>query len=62
MKLPITIHQARLGAVEFKVIRPAEPLVHAVRPTPFAKDAESHSRRESEFISTKPHITLCTEH
>ncbi|MFJ7280632.1 hypothetical protein [Kitasatospora sp. NPDC098663] len=30
MKLPITIHQARLGAVEFKVIRPAQPLIHAV--------------------------------
>ncbi|WP_329375926.1 hypothetical protein OG625_00850 [Streptomyces sp. NBC_01351] len=30
MKLPITIHQARLGSTEFKVIRPARPLVHAV--------------------------------
>ncbi|MEV5708692.1 hypothetical protein [Actinoallomurus sp. NPDC052274] len=30
MKLSITIHRARLGAVEFKVIRPAHPLVHAV--------------------------------
>lgn len=25
-----TIHQARLGSTEFKVIRPARPLVHAV--------------------------------
>lgn len=25
MKLPITIHQARLGTTEFKVIRPARP-------------------------------------
>lgn len=30
MKLPITIHQARLGSTEFKVIRPARPLVRAV--------------------------------
>ncbi|MER5935319.1 hypothetical protein ABT123_34745, partial [Streptomyces sp. NPDC002054] len=30
MKIPITIHQARLGSTEFKVIRPARPLVHAV--------------------------------
>ncbi|MGI5447666.1 hypothetical protein ACQEVM_18230 [Streptomyces sp. CA-243310] len=30
MKLPVTIHQARFGATEFKVIRPARPLVHAV--------------------------------
>ncbi len=30
MKLPVTIHQARLGPVEFEVIRPARPLVHAV--------------------------------
>ncbi|WP_377273204.1 hypothetical protein [Peterkaempfera sp. SMS 1(5)a] len=30
MKLPITIHQARLGSMEFKVIRPAEPLARAV--------------------------------
>ncbi|MFF3846884.1 hypothetical protein [Streptomyces sp. NPDC002328] len=30
MKLPITIHHARLGATEFKVIRPAGPLLHAV--------------------------------
>ena len=30
MKLPVTIHQARLGPVEFEVIRPAQPLVHAV--------------------------------
>ncbi|MCX5414283.1 hypothetical protein [Streptomyces sp. NBC_00059] len=30
MKLPITIHQARLGSTEFKVIRPARLLVHAV--------------------------------
>ncbi|WP_327238295.1 hypothetical protein OG349_34185 [Streptomyces sp. NBC_01317] len=30
MKLPITIHRARLGPMEFKVIRPARPLVHAV--------------------------------
>ncbi|ROQ72605.1 hypothetical protein EES39_35060 [Streptomyces sp. ADI92-24] len=30
MKLPITIHQARIGSVEFKVIRPAQPLVYAV--------------------------------
>ncbi|MER5635479.1 hypothetical protein ABT095_00795 [Kitasatospora sp. NPDC002227] len=29
MKLPVTIHQARLGASEFKVIRPARPLRHA---------------------------------
>lgn len=27
MKLPITIRQARLGSMEFKVIRPARPLV-----------------------------------
>ncbi|MEK9518659.1 hypothetical protein MIU24_04440 [Streptomyces venezuelae] len=30
MKLAITIHRARLGPTEFKVIRPAHPLVHAV--------------------------------
>ncbi|MFI0257762.1 hypothetical protein ACH4OW_01775 [Streptomyces sp. NPDC017056] len=30
MKLPVTIHQARLGAENFKVIRPARPLPHAV--------------------------------
>lgn len=30
MKLSITIHQARLGPEEFKVIRPARPLVHSV--------------------------------
>ncbi|MFC7220762.1 hypothetical protein ACFQLX_21755 [Streptomyces polyrhachis] len=30
MKLPIAIHQARLGSTEFKVIRPAQPLAHAV--------------------------------
>lgn len=30
LKLPVTIHQARLGPVEFKVIRPAEPPVRAV--------------------------------
>ncbi|MFA7761898.1 hypothetical protein [Streptomyces sp. NRRL S-448] len=30
MKLPVTIHQARLGPAEFKVIRPAEPPVRAV--------------------------------
>lgn len=29
MKLPITIHRARLGSAEFKVIRPARPLTHA---------------------------------
>ncbi|MYZ35959.1 MULTISPECIES: hypothetical protein [unclassified Streptomyces] len=30
MRLPIIIHHARLGATEFKVIRPARPLPHAV--------------------------------
>ncbi|MFJ6048677.1 hypothetical protein [Streptomyces sp. NPDC092307] len=30
MKLPVTIHRARLGPVEFKVIRPAKPPVRAV--------------------------------
>ncbi|MET9375502.1 hypothetical protein ABZX98_15290 [Streptomyces sp. NPDC002992] len=30
MKLPITTHQARLGSTEFRVVRPARPLVHAV--------------------------------
>ncbi|SHF54425.1 hypothetical protein [Streptoalloteichus hindustanus] len=30
MKLAITIHRARLGSVEFKVIRPARPLGRAV--------------------------------
>ncbi|MFJ3514036.1 MULTISPECIES: hypothetical protein [unclassified Streptomyces] len=30
LKLPVTIHRARLGPVEFKVIRPARPLVRAV--------------------------------
>ena len=30
MKLSVTIHQVRLGAAEFKVIRPARPLVRAV--------------------------------
>jgi hypothetical protein len=30
MKLPVIIHQARLGADEFRVIRPARPLSHAV--------------------------------
>ncbi|MFI9064325.1 hypothetical protein ACIGQE_21040 [Streptomyces sp. NPDC053429] len=30
MKLPIAIYQARLGPEEFKVIRPAQPLIHAV--------------------------------
>lgn len=30
MKLPITIHQARLGSEEFRVIRPARPLVRAL--------------------------------
>ncbi|MER5867566.1 hypothetical protein [Kitasatospora sp. NPDC002040] len=30
MKLSVTIHQVRLGSVEFKVIRPARPLVNAV--------------------------------
>jgi hypothetical protein len=30
MKLPVTIHHAQLGSTEFKVIRPARPLVHAV--------------------------------
>ncbi|MET7921217.1 hypothetical protein ABZU45_36380 [Streptomyces avermitilis] len=30
MKLPITIHRARLGSTEFKVIRPASPLTRAV--------------------------------
>ncbi|WP_324605497.1 MULTISPECIES: hypothetical protein [unclassified Streptomyces] len=30
MKLPVTIHRARLGPVEFKVIRPARPPVRAV--------------------------------
>jgi hypothetical protein len=30
MKLPLTIHQARLGSTEFKVIRPGRPLAHAV--------------------------------
>ncbi|MGW1727896.1 hypothetical protein ACWCQK_33910 [Streptomyces sp. NPDC002306] len=30
MKLHLTIHQARLGAREFNVIRPARPLAHAV--------------------------------
>ncbi|MCM2393460.1 hypothetical protein [Streptomyces albipurpureus] len=30
MKLPITLHQARLGSTEFTVIRPALPLAHAV--------------------------------
>lgn len=30
MRLPISIHHARLGATEFKVIRPARPLRHAV--------------------------------
>ncbi|MEU2852638.1 hypothetical protein [Streptomyces syringium] len=29
MKLPITIHRARLGSAEFKVIRPARPLTRA---------------------------------
>ena len=29
MKLPVVIHQARLGADEFRVIRPARPLSHA---------------------------------
>ncbi|MEU3075624.1 hypothetical protein [Streptomyces laurentii] len=29
MKLPVVIHQARLGATEFRVIRPARPLHHA---------------------------------
>ncbi|MGW6842417.1 hypothetical protein [Streptomyces sp. NPDC054958] len=27
MKLPVTVHRARLGPVEFKVIRPARPPV-----------------------------------
>ncbi|WP_371667382.1 hypothetical protein OG985_07060 [Streptomyces sp. NBC_00289] len=30
MKLPVTIHQARFGAAEFKVIRPARPLSRAL--------------------------------
>ncbi|MFJ3861719.1 hypothetical protein ACIPRL_36545 [Streptomyces sp. NPDC090085] len=30
MKLPVVVHQARLGAHEFRVIRPAQPLRHAV--------------------------------
>ncbi|MFJ7268673.1 hypothetical protein ACIQV3_18850 [Streptomyces sp. NPDC099050] len=30
MKLPLTIHRARLGPVEFKVIRPARPPARAV--------------------------------
>ncbi|MFD9535311.1 hypothetical protein [Streptomyces sp. NPDC060010] len=30
MKLPVKIHQNRLGADEFRVIRPAQPLSHAV--------------------------------
>lgn len=30
MKLPVVIHQARLGADEFRVIRPAQPLIRAV--------------------------------
>ncbi|MYS09665.1 hypothetical protein GTW71_25260 [Streptomyces sp. SID6041] len=30
MKLAITIHRARLGSTEFRVIRPARPLAHAV--------------------------------
>ncbi|MFG3490200.1 hypothetical protein [Streptomyces sp. NPDC047972] len=30
MKLALTIHRARLGSTEFKVIRPARPLAHAV--------------------------------
>ncbi|MET9951001.1 hypothetical protein ABZ135_05550 [Streptomyces sp. NPDC006339] len=30
MKLPVVIHQARLGADEFRVVRPARPLTHAV--------------------------------
>ncbi|MEV7562610.1 hypothetical protein [Streptomyces sp. NPDC089795] len=30
VKLPVTIHRARLGPVEFKVIRPARPPVRAV--------------------------------
>ncbi|ROO87089.1 hypothetical protein EDD29_4679 [Actinocorallia herbida] len=30
MRLPITVHRARLGATEFKVIRPARPPSHAV--------------------------------
>ncbi|MFJ7586661.1 hypothetical protein ACIQZO_04520 [Streptomyces sp. NPDC097617] len=30
MKLRVTVHRARLGAMEFKVIRPARPLVNAV--------------------------------
>ncbi|MFD3945133.1 hypothetical protein [Streptomyces sp. NPDC058579] len=30
MKLPITLHHARLGSQAFKVIRPARPLTHAI--------------------------------
>ncbi|MER7583549.1 hypothetical protein [Kitasatospora sp. NPDC097691] len=30
MRLPVIIHHARLGATEFKVIRPGRPLPHAV--------------------------------
>ncbi|WP_033820415.1 hypothetical protein [Kitasatospora sp. MBT63] len=29
MNLPVVVHRARLGADEFRVIRPAEPLTHA---------------------------------
>ncbi|MEU8763843.1 hypothetical protein [Streptomyces sp. NPDC048659] len=30
MKLPVVVHQARLGTAEFRVIRPARPLRHAL--------------------------------
>nr|MDQ3577604.1 hypothetical protein [Actinomycetota bacterium] len=30
MRLPVTIHRARLGSEEFRVIRPATPLIRAV--------------------------------
>ncbi|MFB7243522.1 hypothetical protein ACFCYX_13775 [Streptomyces populi] len=30
MRLPVTVHRARLGATEFRVVRPARPLVRAV--------------------------------
>ncbi|MET7998701.1 hypothetical protein ABZU76_48335 [Amycolatopsis sp. NPDC005232] len=30
MKLPVTIHHARLGTDEFRVIRPACPLTHTL--------------------------------
>jgi hypothetical protein len=30
VKLPVVVHHARLGADEFRVIRPAQPLTHAV--------------------------------